>query len=245
MTMPSLPEGYRAAVFGASGGVGAALTEALAADPRCARVFAGSRSGAAPAAPRTQPFRFDLTDEASIAAAAQGFGEAPLHLVLVATGLLHRGPVQPEKTWAALDAAALGELFAVNAIGPALVAKHTLGRLARQPKSVFAAISARVGSISDNRLGGWAGYRASKAALNQILRTLSIELARRNPAAVCLALHPGTVATPLSAPFRPQAGRGGAVQPSEAAANLLGVIDAAGPGQSGRLLAWDGGEIAP
>jgi NAD(P)-dependent dehydrogenase (short-subunit alcohol dehydrogenase family) len=244
-SLHSLPQGYRAAVFGASGGVGGALVRALCADPRCARVHAGARSAArgfANAAVR--PFAFDLEDEASIAdAAAEMAREGPLHLVVIATGILHEGPLQPEKTWRSLRPENFARAFAVNTIGPAIVAKHLLPCLARSERAVFAALSARVGSISDNRLGGWHAYRASKAALNMLVRNFAIELARINRAAVCVALHPGTVETPLSAPFRRQVGN--LLTPEGSARRLLGVIDAVRPEQSGRVFGWDGEEILP
>lgn len=135
------------------------------------------------------------------------------------------------------------EGFAINAIGPALVAKHVLPLLPREGKAVFAALSARVGSISDNRLGGWYGYRASKAALNQLIRTLSIELARQRKDAICVGLHPGTVDSPLSRPFQSSVER--LFTPMFAAERLLTVIEGLDVTQSGQLLAWDGSTIAP
>lgn len=183
----------------------------------------------------------DITDEASIAAAAPRIG--PVDKVIVATGLLHDGAQPPEKSYRALDPAALARSFAVNAIGPALVAKHVLPLLPRDRRAVFAALSARVGSISDNRLGGWYAYRASKAALNQLIRTLAVELRRTHPLAICVGLHPGTVDTRLSAPF--QRGVPDLFTPERSAAALLGVLDGLTPEQSGRLWAWDGREIAP
>jgi NAD(P)-dependent dehydrogenase (short-subunit alcohol dehydrogenase family) len=245
MSLQSLPQGYRAAVFGASGGVGGAFVRALCADPRCARVLAGARGPARdPVSPKLRPFAFDLEHESSIAdAAAEIAREGPLHLVVIATGILHEGPVQPEKTWRSLHPDTLARVFAVNTIGPALVAKHMLPCLARTERAVFAALSARVGSISDNRIGGWHAYRASKAALNMLVRNFAIELARSNRSAVCVALHPGTVETALSAPYR--GGVGNLLAPDASARSLLGVIDALTPEQSGRLFAWDGAEILP
>ena len=139
----------------------------------------------------------------------------------------------------------LQRCFAVNAIGPALVAKHVLPLLPRQGKSVFAALSARVGSISDNRLGGWYGYRASKAALNQLIRTLAIELARQRKDAVCVALHPGTVDSALSRPFQGGVSENKLFAPAFAAERLLSVIDEIDASASGQLLAWDGQVIPP
>lgn len=241
MTLASMPDGYRAAVFGASGGIGAAFLRALSDDPRCGTVHAGARRP--PAAPhvRVNPFAFDLDHPASIEeAAADIAATGPLDLVIVATGLLHAGDIRPEKSWRSLDAASLQRLYAINAIGPALIARHMLPLLSKSGRPVFAALSARVGSIEDNHLGGWHGYRASKAALNMFVRTLAIELARTHPAAACITLHPGTVDTPLSRPFQSGVRAGALFTPDQAARQLLQVIDGITPRQTGRLLAWDG-----
>ena len=179
----------------------------------------------------------DLLDEAGIAAAAAFCGPG-LTLVIDATGFLHDGQVQPEKSLRQLDPAHLARSFALNATGPALLMKHFLPLLARDERAVFATLSARVGSIADNRLGGWYAYRASKAALNQLVRTAAIELARTRRDAICVALHPGTVDTGLSGPF---AKDGLDVQrPAEAAAKLLAVIDGLTPARSGTLIDQDG-----
>lgn len=214
-------------LIGASGGIGAALSVATGA-------IALSRPD------------IDLTDEASIKAAAQRIKDehGVIDMVIVATGLLHDGDISPEKTWARLDPAAMAQVLAVNTIGPALVAKHFLPLLAKGRKSVFAALSARVGSIEDNRLGGWVSYRASKAALNQVIRTFAIELKRKNPDAICVGLHPGTVDTGLSGPFQ-----GGATTeifaPDVAADHLLKVVDAIRSDDSGDVFDWSGKRIAP
>jgi NAD(P)-dependent dehydrogenase (short-subunit alcohol dehydrogenase family) len=233
-----------AVVIGVSGGIGSALVAQLAQDARFERVLALSRSAVVDADPRIVRSRIDVTDEASIAAAAQdarALGE--VRLVIVASGLLHGDGVRPERHWSELDGATLARVFAVNSIGPALVAKHFLPLLPRAGRSVFAAISARVGSIEDNRLGGWYAYRASKAALNMLLKCFAIELKRRAPEAVCIGLHPGTVDTPLSKPFQGNVPPGRLFSPSESAAHLLRVIDRVGTADSGRVLAWDGSPV--
>lgn len=210
-----------------------------------ARVHALSRSGLA-SDPRLTPGTIDIEDEASVAHAASfiSAGE-PLDLVIVATGLLHSGTVAPEKTYRQLSSASMERYFAVNATGPALVAKHFLPLLRKDGPAVFAALSARVGSISDNRLGGWHGYRASKAALNMIVKNLAIEIARTHPHAACVALHPGTVATGLSQPFRRGVPAEKLFSAETSAEHLLGVIAGLRPAQSGRILGWDGATIAP
>lgn len=243
MTLTSLPDGYSAAVFGASGGIGSAFLAQLAADPRCARIYAGAHSRPVEATGKVTPFTFDLTDEASITAAAETIG-AP-DLVIIATGQLHGPQLQPEKSLRALDPTALARSFAINAIGPAMIARHVLPSLPRERRTLFAALSAKVGSISDNRLGGWHSYRASKAALNQLIRTLSVELARTHKQVVCVALHPGTVDTQLSKPFQAGVAPEKLFAPEDAAGRLLGVLDGLAPEASGRLIGWDGREISP
>ena len=239
-SLSSFDTGLTAVVCGASGGIGRAFVNALGSDPRVERVLALSRSGNVPEA--TTAYRVDIEDEASIEAAAREIG-GPVDLVVVTTGILHDGAFRPEKNWNALDADDLARSFAINAIGPALVAKHFLPLLPKQRKSVFAALSARVGSIEDNRLGGWYGYRASKAALNQLLRTLSIELKRTRKEAVCIGLHPGTVDSGLSKPFQSGVPEGKLFTPEFSATKLLAVINNVTPADTGRVFAWDGERV--
>ncbi|HEX8484189.1 SDR family NAD(P)-dependent oxidoreductase [Sphingomonas sp.] len=226
-----------AVVIGASGGIGAALATAIADEGTPVIGFARSFAG---------EFHIDLEDEATIAAAAAHIAAGPPPtLVIVATGLLHDGERGPERALRELDPAWLARNFAVNAIGPALVARHVLPLMPRKDRIVFAALSARVGSIADNRQGGWYGYRASKAALNQFVRTIAIEDKRRNDRGIVVALHPGTVDTALSKPFQGNVQPGGLFDAGRAAVQLLDVLDALKPPQSGRIFAWDGAEVAP
>jgi len=220
-------------VIGASGGIGAAVCAALAGDARC--------GGVARLARREDP-AFDITDEATVAARAQAFADegAQFSLIFDATGALEIDGHRPEKALRQLDPAVLARAFAVNAIGPALLLKHFSPLMPRQGKCVFASLSARVGSIGDNRLGGWYGYRSAKAALNQILHTAAIEIARKRPEAVCVALHPGTVDTPLTAPY--SAGRA-TVSPGTAADRLLVVLDGLEAAQTGGFFAYDGAPL--
>ena len=244
--MKSFGDRFNAVVVGATGGLGRAFAEALLEDAALGNLLACSRSDPGLDHPRAAWQRLDLEDDASIAAAAEAAESTlgPLHLVIVATGLLHDGAgLQPEKTWRTIEAEALERAYRVNAVGPALIAKHFLPRLERGRKSAFAVVTARVGSISDNQLGGWYAYRASKAAANMLVRTFSIELARRNPAALCVALHPGTVDTALSGPFQGGVPQGKLFSPAKSARHLLDVLDELGPDDSGHLYAWNGQRI--
>ena len=230
-----------AVVIGASGGIGRALVESLLEQRAWSNVHALSRSSAPPSEGASGG-RIDITDEASIAAAMQRLS-GELDLVIVASGRLQGDGMSPERSFAALDADALVRSFQVNAVGPALVAKHFLPRLARNRRATFAVLSARVGSIEDNRLGGWYGYRASKAALNMLVRTLAVELARTRPLATCVALHPGTVDTGLSRPFQRNVTAEKLFTPAHAAERLLKVIEGLGPKDSGGFYAYDGARI--
>jgi len=233
----------RAAIFGASGGIGTALAEGLAARGAEA-VYTGSRSGTVPAGGVYRPFAFDLADEASIAAAASMMRDAPPQWVIIASGVLTLGDgTGPERTLKRLDATAMAQVFALNTIGPALIAKHILPLMPRTEPFVFAALSARVGSISDNRLGGWHSYRASKAALNMLLKNFALEMARTHPLGVVAGLHPGTVDSALSKPFQTGLAEGQLTAPGDAAANLLGVLAGLAPEQSGRVFDFRGDEV--
>ncbi|MEM9146440.1 MAG: SDR family NAD(P)-dependent oxidoreductase [Pseudomonadota bacterium] len=242
--MESFGGSYSALVAGASGGIGAALVEALAADPRCRQVLAGARAGQGPHGAKIRPLVLDITDPESLAAAAAET-EPDLRLVLCAAGYLHGAAGGPEKSWRQIEPQAMAHAFAINATGPALLARHLLGRLPRGERAIFAALSARVGSISDNRSGGWYGYRASKAALNQILKCLAIEAARSMRHLVVAGLQPGTVRTGLSAPFRSRVAPDDLLSPEASAAHLLGVLDRLVPAQSGRIFDWRGEEVPP
>ena len=244
--MISLEPGGWAVVVGASGGLGAALVKALAEETAFETVIALARSfdDDAVQAGKIRQGRIDVTDEASIQAAAGRLDRA-VRLMIVATGVLQANRLQPEKTYRALDAEAMLESYRVNAIGPALVAKHMLPLLAPQGRSVFAALSARVGSIGDNRTGGWHSYRASKAALNMIIRNLAIETARKAPDTLCIGLHPGTVDTALSRPFQRNVAPDRLFTAHHSAARLLAVIDGLSAADNGCVLAWDGQVVAP
>lgn len=220
------------AVIGATGGIGGALADQLGECPSVSNVFSFSRSAPNRAHKKLHWTDLDLIAEHSISGAAvhvkQSVGE--LHFVIAATGVLHDGfTLTPEKSWSDLNGPSMQLALQVNTIGPALVAKHFLPLLAKNRKTIFAALSARVGSIGNNHLGGWYAYRASKAALNMIIKTLSLELARRNPNAICVGLHPGTVDTPLSKPFQSGVAQRKLFSPRQSARYLLNVLDGLGP----------------
>lgn len=226
-----------AVIIGASGGIGAAFEAALIEEGAFETVHGFARS-------RTGTQHIDLLDEASIAAAAAhvATGAAPT-LIIVATGLLHEGAHGPEKAMRDLDPAWLARTYAINTIGPTLIAKHFLPIMPRTGRTVFAALSARVGSISDNRLGGWYGYRASKAALNMMVRTLAVEEKRRNDRSIVVALHPGTVDTALSRPFQGNVQPGRLFNAERAALQLLDVVEGLKAPDSGKLFDFEGKEL--
>lgn len=231
------------AVIGAGGGIGGALVDALLGRSATRRVVAASRKAQPWADSRVTAVALDITDEPSIAAAAAGC--ETLDAVIVATGTLHSANFSPEKSWRDLSADALLDVYRINAVGPALVAKHFLPLLGRDQRSVFAALSARVGSIGDNRLGGWYAYRASKAALNMLIKSLAIEYGRRNRQGVVVGLHPGTVDTPLSAPFQGNVPDGKLFTAEHSAGMLLDVVEGVTAADSGRCFAYDGTPIDP
>lgn len=231
LTLASFDDGYRALVIGASGALGTAFCHHLNQDPRCASVRTLGR--------KTVP-KLDLEQPETIAsAAAELAAEAPYHLIIHAAGLLHRDRIKPEKSYSAIEAESLQAVFQVNTLGPALLLRDFLPLLA--PQGAMAMLSAKVGSIGDNRLGGWYAYRASKAALNMLIKTAAIELSRTRPQSRLLSLHPGTVVSPLSQPFRGAA----SARPADiAAAQLLSLIDTLTPADSGHFFAYDG-ELLP
>ena len=253
--LSSFPADSRALVQGASRGIGLEFVRQLLAEPQIGRLFAtcrapdqaGELAALANDDPRLSVVALDATREESIARAADqvAAGTDRLHLVVNCAGILHGGPaaIAPEKRLADVRPEALVASFAVNAIGPLLLAKHLERLLAHRERAVFASISARVGSISDNRLGGWYAYRGAKAAQNMFTRTLAIEWARSRRNVVCVALHPGTTDTDLSRPFQGNVPAEKLFPVERTVRQLLDVIDHLGPADTGRFLAWDGREI--
>lgn len=229
-SLSSLDAGYRALVLGASGGIGSALAAQIAEDGNCEMLVRLSR----------REHGFDITNEASVRAAAEGLEAQSFDLIICATGALTIDGRGPEKSIRHIAPDAMMAQFAVNAVGPALVLKHFGPLLAKRRRSIFAFLSARVGSIDDNRLGGWISYRSSKAALNQIVRTAAIEIARTHPASIVVAVHPGTVATSLSDAFSSGHER---LEPNEAAVKILRMLDSLQPADTGKFFAYDGTAI--
>ena len=225
--MDAFGDGFRAVVIGASGAIGGAFVQRLRADARCGSVIALHR--------QSQP-SIDFDHEESVAqAAAAPAGQGPFQLVINAAGLLHAGGFMPEKKLDDLGYRQLVDSFRVNTLGPALVLRH-FSKLLDSRRAVLVCLSAKVGSIADNRLGGWYSYRASKAALNMLVKTASIELGRSKPHAVLVALHPGTVSSRLSQPFRgAEIGRAA----PDAVADMLALIDQLRPPDSGGFFSYN------
>lgn len=215
-----------ALIIGASGGIGAAVADGLeAAGVRVTRLSRRADG-------------LDVTDPASVDSTL-GALAGPFDLIFVATGILAPPGGAPEKQLSAIDAEAMAHVMAVNAIGPALILRHAARLMPRERRAVCAVLTARVGSIGDNRMGGWYSYRASKAAANQITHGAAIELARSHKQSVVVALHPGTVATPFTADYPGHR----KVGPKEAAANLLSVIEGLTPAETGGFFDWTGSRV--
>jgi len=235
--LSSFPDACNVAVIGAYGGIGQALVKQLQGHPQIDQIYCFSRRS-----PDT--ITMDICDEQSIKDAVSSIN-GPLHLIILATGLLHDENIMPEKSIRDLNADNMRKLLDVNTIGPALVAKHFIPLLPREEKSVFAALSARVGSISDNRLGGWHSYRVSKAGLNMIIKNTAIETARKCKEAAVIGLHPGTVDTGLSLPFQSHVKEGKLFSADKSAQHLLRVLNDVTPEDTGKIFAWDGQEVKP
>lgn len=253
--MPLSHPPKNALIIGASGGIGAAITQGLLADPRVHQVHATAREATGLASRlganhssgnRLTCHELDITDEQSIRQVAAGLTDQAIELdwIFCATGILHdqsgSNTRVPERRLVDVEPQTLMDNFSVNSVGPLLVAKHFSSLLPRTERAVFSALSARVGSIGDNRLGGWYSYRASKAALNMLIRNLSIELARRHRGLICTALHPGTVDTGLSRPFQAKVPAGKLFDATLAASQLLDVLDGLTADDNGQFFAWDG-----
>jgi len=230
-SMRSLPEGYASIVIGASGGIGSAIAEAIRHDPRAGEIVGLSRSDDG----------LEVEKEWTVKAHAANLAERTFHLMVCATGALTIDGHGPEKAIRQIDHDVMAKQFSTNAIGPAIVLKHFIPLLPRKERSLFVVLSARVGSIGDNRLGGWISYRSAKAALNQIVKTTSIELSRTKPHAILVAIHPGTIATTLTEPFSSGHERR---TPDGASRLILQTMDGLTAAQNGGFFAYDGSAIA-
>lgn len=234
------------AVFGSSGSLGNAFVQRLAKQYPKAAIHAFSRSQQAFASANVLSHSLDYQDEDAIEQAViAATSEQLFDLVIVATGVLHDEIVTPEKSLKQLSTAAFRHYYDVDTILPAMIAKYCLPKLNRDNQALFAVLSARVGSISDNQLGGWYGYRMAKAALNMFIKTAAIEIKRSNKQAVVVGLHPGTVGSPLSAPFQRHVPEGKLFSPDYAAEQLVNVLKQLTPEQSGSCFAYDGEELTP
>ncbi len=234
------------AILGSSGAIGSAFTFHLSFRYPEANIHAFSRNINKTLPTNINYHLIDYSNEESIKSSALIASKTgPLDMVIVATGILHEGLLTPEKSLQNLSAEKFKRLFEVNTIVPALIAKHFLPILNKKNQSIFAALSARVGSISDNRLGGWYAYRASKSALNMVIKTCSIEMVRLNKKAIVVGLHPGTVDSSLSKPFQTNVPPNKLFSPTYSAENLLQVLLSLTPAQSGKCFDWNGVEIEP
>ncbi len=249
--MSSKSEVYEALVIGANGGIGQALTRQLLSHPAISALHLSSRNEQtkliAPAQRSIHHYQLDITDSESVAAFISNLQNrisGPLGLIINTAGILHGSDFAPERRLQDIQLSSMQRILTTNCIGHALLISQLQPLLPRKSRSVLVSLSARVGSISDNRLGGWYSYRASKAALNQIIRTAAIELRRHNPECICIGLHPGTVNTALSKPFQQNVPDSQLFSTETAACHLLNVINQIQPENSGQIFAWDGQVIA-
>ena len=232
-------------IVGATGAIGKAFLEHYVKDESVENVFAFSRKKISYENIKIKSFDLDIENQASIEDAAQNIKNYHIDTIIVATGILHSENFGPEKSIKEIDFTTMTKVMAVNTIGPALIGRYFIPLLRKDAKSVLAFLSARVGSISDNKLGGWYSYRASKTALNQIIKNFSIELKRTNPEAVVLGLQPGTVDSNLSEPFKKNVAKGKLFSPEQSRELLSDVIEKATKEDSGNLIAYDGEIISP
>ena len=235
----------KVAVIGSSGAIGRAFVDHYINDQSINSIFSFSRSSIGVDNNKVKHFLIDIENESSIKDAAKSVEETNFDEIIIASGLLHTNEFGPEKSIKDLKADNILKVLNVNTVGPAIIGKYFLPLLNKDNKSVMAFLSARVGSISENKLGGWYSYRASKSALNQVIKTFSIELKRTNPKAIIIGLQPGTVDSELSAPFKRSASNNKLFSAEYSVSKLLGVIERADESSSGNLISWDGEIISP
>ena len=233
------------AIIGSSGAIGRAFLDAYIADKEISNIYSISRTEVELNDARIIHINIDVTDEVSVKAAASKIGENRLDKLIVATGILHTELFGPEKSIKDIKIENFVKIFSVNAFGPALIGKYFLPLMKKDKKSIAAFLSARVGSISENKLGGWYAYRASKSALNQIIKNFSIESKRTNPAGIIIGLQPGTVKSKLSEPFQKNVKKGKLLLPKDSVKSLIKVIESVMQNDSGKIFDWKGEEITP
>ena len=233
------------AIIGSSGAIGRAFLDAYIADKEVSNIYSISRTEVESNDERIIHINIDVTDEVSVKAAASKIGENRLDKLIVATGILHTELFGPEKSIKDIKIENFVKIFSVNAFGPALIGKYFLPLMKKDKKSIAAFLSARVGSISENKLGGWYSYRASKSALNQIIKNFSIESKRTNPAGIIIGLQPGTVKSKLSEPFQKNVKKGKLLLPKDSVKSLIRVIESVMQNDSGKIFDWKGEEITP
>ena len=233
------------AVIGSSGAIGEAFVKQYIKDSSISKNYSISRSRIEITDDRVKHIQMDIVDEMSVENAAKAIQEKHLDHIIIATGILHTSTFGPEKSVRDISMNKFVEVLTVNTVGPALVGKFFLPLLNNKSKSVMAFLSARVGSISDNKLGGWYSYRASKSALNQVIKNFSIEIKRTNSHAVIMGLQPGTVKSKLSEPFQKNVKKGNLISAEESVTKLIKVIEECSSAKSGSLLGWDGSIIKP
>ena len=233
------------AIIGSSGAIGRAFLDAYIADKEISNIYSISRTEVESNDKRIIHINIDVTDEVSVKAAASQIGENRLDKLIVATGILHTELFGPEKSIKDIKIENFVKIFSVNAFGPALIGKYFLPLMKKDKKSIAAFLSARVGSISENKLGGWYAYRASKSALNQIIKNFSIEAKRTNPTGIIIGLQPGTVKSKLSEPFQKNVKKGKLLLPKDSVKSLIRVIESVMQNDSGKIIDWKGEEIGP
>lgn len=233
------------AIIGSSGAIGRAFLDAYIADKEISNIYSISRTEVESNDKRIIHINIDVTDEVSVKAAASKIGENRLDKLIVATGILHTELFGPEKSIKDIKIENFVKIFSVNAFGPALIGKYFLPLMKKDKKSIAAFLSARVGSISENKLGGWYAYRASKSALNQIIKNFSIEAKRTNPTGIIIGLQPGTVKSKLSEPFQKNVKKGKLLLPKDSVKSLIRVIENVMQNDSGKIFDWKGEEIGP
>ena len=233
------------AIIGSSGAIGRAFLDAYIADKEISNIYSISRTEVELNDERIIHINIDVTDEVSVKAAASKIGENRLDKLIVATGILHTELFGPEKSIKDIKIENFVKIFSVNAFGPALIGKYFLPLMKKDKKSIAAFLSARVGSISENKLGGWYAYRASKSALNQIIKNFSIESKRTNPTGIIIGLQPGTVKSKLSEPFQKNVKKGKLLLPKDSVKSLIRVIESVMQNDSGKIFDWKGEEITP